>query len=234
MNAEISLFFWSLEQDASTVQWARSHLSHDEVKREARFATKELRERYAVGRGVMRHILSDATGCPPTSLVFGYGEQGKPTLRDGPLFNLSHSRSLACLALTKIDQTNVSHIGIDIEPIAPIEAGLAQSVFAPDELDAYFGFGVKERTEAFFRCWTQKEAVMKATGLGLSLSPKTFSIDFVRAQLVSLPTGLPSVSRWTLTEFEPRPGVKGALAALGTSEAPKIELNLNWWEPCPF
>ena len=97
-----------------------------------------------------------------------YGENGKPYLKDGSMyFNVSHSGDYVVLA------TADREIGVDIEMITPYPEAVAARCFTPAELE----WMRSERTdEAFFRLWTAKESVMKATGLGFILPPETFCV----------------------------------------------------------
>ena len=99
-----------------------------------------------------------------------FGENGKPYLKNGGLFfSISHSGDYAVLTVSGRE------VGADIEKIAPVSVSgaVAARCFTPDELSWMRG---QAADEAFYRLWTAKESVMKASGLGFSLSPKTFSV----------------------------------------------------------
>lgn len=95
------------------------------------------------------------------------GENGKPCLSGGPCFNLSHSGDYVILGVSDRE------LGVDVERIAPWNDRVARRCFLPAELSWLYA----DPTEnAFFRLWTAKESVMKATGLGFSMPPSSFSV----------------------------------------------------------
>lgn len=101
---------------------------------------------------------------------FGKTEYGKPYLTEFPqvIFNHSHSHKHYALAYSD----TVKQVGIDIEDLdrkVRFEA-LAQHAFHPDELLHWAEMEYSE--EFWFRVWTTKEAVLKASGLGIRLSLK--------------------------------------------------------------
>ena len=94
-----------------------------------------------------------------------YNEHGKPFLKEGPFFNISHSRRYAVIAVSE------NKIGIDIEMHQSPSERLIDRCFTEDE--ATFA---KLSTKNFQRIWTAKEAVLKLLGTGFSFSPKKFSV----------------------------------------------------------
>jgi 4'-phosphopantetheinyl transferase len=92
----------------------------------------------------------------------------------GPHFNLSHCNGLVACALS-----HEVPLGVDVEPVdrsAPLD--LAEHYFAADERAWLFGLPATQRQLGFFRLWTMKEAVIKATGKGVSQGLHTFAIAF--------------------------------------------------------
>ncbi|MDR2856102.1 MAG: 4'-phosphopantetheinyl transferase superfamily protein [Methanomicrobiales archaeon] len=97
-----------------------------------------------------------------------YGENGKPYLKDQSThFNISHSGDYVVLGAAKRD------IGVDIEKIASYPDRVAIRCFTPLEREWMKQEG---ENEAFYRLWTAKESVMKASGLGFSLPPEAFTV----------------------------------------------------------
>ena len=96
-----------------------------------------------------------------------YGENGKPYLPGGPAFNLSHSGAWCILALG-----NGETIGADIEEINEKHTDIAPDVYTAAEIR----WMREDPVNRFFRLWTWKESVMKATGLGMNLAPLTFEV----------------------------------------------------------
>jgi 4'-phosphopantetheinyl transferase len=195
-------------------------LSADEVERAGRLKTRVLRDRYVLCRGALRRLLGDYMGRAPRTLVFEYGPSGKPALRTGraageaPIeFNVSHADDLALIALTR-----TRRVGIDVERIRslPDADGLVRRFFAPAEQARYMSLPAESRTLAFFRCWTRKEAVVKASGHGLSQPLDEFEVSLgpdEPARLLRIP-GLSNPSEgWSLHSFQPVPGHTAAVAA---------------------
>lgn len=96
------------------------------------------------------------------------GPHGKPFLPEGPCFNLSHSGEYVLLGLS------AHELGVDVERIAALRGRVAERCFCEEELR--FLYAQEDPQEAFYRLWTAKESVMKATGLGFSLSPASFCV----------------------------------------------------------
>lgn len=97
------------------------------------------------------------------------GAHGKPYLRNGPCFNLSHSGRFVVLAAADGD------VGADIERIRPWTAAIAERCFTESER-AWLGAAPDQMT-AFYILWTAKESIMKASGAGFTMPPETFCVD---------------------------------------------------------
>lgn len=109
-------------------------------------------------------------------IVFERGSHGKPFLKNHTLeFNFSHSGDYFLMA--------VSHrpVGIDIEHMRDNKdfMAIAKRFFANQEYQMLITLPPTEQKAAFYRCWTLKEAYIKATGLGLSLGLANFEVDFL-------------------------------------------------------
>ena len=108
-------------------------------------------------------------------LEFSLGGFGKPSVVEpaGLRFNLSHSQSLALIAVD-----DDADVGIDVELLRPMNdaEALAGSYFTPAERQALEALAPEARDRAFLTCWTRKEACLKATGLGLSVDTRSFEV----------------------------------------------------------
>lgn len=189
-------------------------LAPEEKARAERFYFPRHRRQFIVARGRLRRTLGEQLAVAPERLVFAYGPHGKPELawpaRTGLDFNLSHAGERALLAWT-----GAGAIGVDIERLRPVTPGLAQRFFAAEEAEALAALPVAEQEAAFFRCWTRKEAYLKALGSGLARPLEGFVVSLAPGQPARLLAvrGDPEEARhWRLEHLDPAPGYCAAIA----------------------
>jgi 4'-phosphopantetheinyl transferase len=207
----------SLAVSDGQVQRLRQWLSPDELERADRMRLEHLRDRFVVSRGRQREILAAYLSQPPDQLQFEYGDVGKPRLAapstPGTLqFNLSNSHEVALLAISRGRE-----LGVDIEYLdrRTNNESIARRYFADSEKRALAALPPSERREAFFRCWTRKEAVLKGLGVGL-----TFPLDRVEVPVhadasggvLALDERLGRADVWTLAHLTPADKYVAALA----------------------
>jgi 4'-phosphopantetheinyl transferase len=218
-RAEIHLWLFRLDAGAGALARLSETLDEKERMRAARFRFPQDRDRFVAGRGVLRAVLGLYVGESPARIRLAAGPQGKPRL-DGYAgaidFNLSHSEDRAVLAVGA-----GRRIGVDIERVDPSRATeeIARRFFSPDEVAALARISRRGRGQAFFRCWTRKEAYLKALGDGLSLPLDSFSVsvDAVsRPRLLESDRGAGEVARWRLSDLRAARGFAGALAVEGS------------------
>jgi 4'-phosphopantetheinyl transferase len=129
---------------------------------------------------------------------------GETTLK----FSLSHSKSIAVLA---VDHSQP--VGVDVEDVRPIEAEVANGHFSATELTDLRGLQGEDWLAGFYRCWTRKEAILKAEGVGLSRALDSFDVSLLpdkKAELIS--TRQRFSHPWRLHDVSPSSGSIGALA----------------------
>ena len=152
-------------------------LSPDERTRAQRFRFRRDENRYVIGRAKLRRILAVYTGSAPGDIRFAYGEQGKPELVDHPRvrFNLAHSEGNALLAISEDHE-----LGVDLERIRPqfADEHIAEHFFSETEVKVLRMMPDSQQEQAFFECWTRKEAFLKAKGGGLSVPLDRFVVAF--------------------------------------------------------
>ncbi len=157
-------------------------LSEDERALAARFKVEDVRSSFIVSRGFLRTILGDALGSAPESINFGEGEHGKPFLAGAHAtseieFNVSHSGDVFLYAVSR-GRT----VGVDVErkkEDLSVET-LAQRYFAAGEVRRLMEeTPSEERLDSFYRCWTRKEAYLKARGTGLTTKLHAFEVTFL-------------------------------------------------------
>lgn len=177
-------------------------LSIDERLRADRFQFEEDRRRFIVSRAKLRELLARYTN---REIRFEMNEHGKPFLTGGGVcFNVSHSGDLVLHAISRS-----CDVGVDVEHVRldrDLE-GIAKRFFSGSESTEL------ERlpTTAFFNCWTRKEAIVKATGLGISMGLDTFDVPVADG---TLPADVVAGGRlWRLHEVEVPSGYRAAVAA---------------------
>lgn len=207
-------------------------LSSNEVARADRFHSDPLREFFIFCRSTLRQILSCYADVPAECLLFDYGPNGKPFLPCYPQlhFNTSHSRD--SLALLVCGVSLYSEIGVDVEQLRPIDDMqlIAKHFFAPAERARLADLPLALRNRGFFECWTRKEAVIKATGEGVSRSLDSFEVSFgPNIEPKVLRFDQDPLSEWQMACFEPIPGYVGAIA----SQHPWHQLRIKTFPPFP-
>jgi 4'-phosphopantetheinyl transferase len=151
-------------------------LEPHERERANRFAFERDRRRFVVAHASLRLALGACLNRAPESLRFVASSNGKPRVVDSLVdlrFNLSHSGERAVLAIALNQE-----VGIDIEEERLVEVlDIAEHFFSRCEVDALRAVASTERVAAFFRCWTRKEAFLKALGEGLSFPLDAFEVS---------------------------------------------------------
>jgi 4'-phosphopantetheinyl transferase len=220
-DGEIHL--WHADLDAAEASYGAllGTLASDEAERAARFRFERDRRSFAVCRSALREILGAYLGRPPAALCFEYAPTGKPSLArqaatsDSSLsFNVSHSGGLAAIAVSR-----AAELGVDIEvERADLELEtIARRFFAPGEVEALLAHPPSERQGAFYRCWTRKEAYLKARGTGIVAGLDRFEVTLAPGEAALRRTldDPAEAARWRLYDCPPARGFAGAVAATG-------------------
>jgi 4'-phosphopantetheinyl transferase len=175
--ADVAL--WHVHVPVEPHAWARlaPSLAHDERERALRYHRDEDRLRFAATRVALRAQLGNVAGISPLDLRFGREPHGRPMLDGHPhlSFNVSHAGSHALIAISA-----ARRVGVDIEPLDPLLdwRPLIGLVCSDDECVALAR--CKEESlcrAAFLRCWTAKEALLKALGLGITQALRDLAVD---------------------------------------------------------
>ncbi|MBI1220618.1 MAG: 4'-phosphopantetheinyl transferase superfamily protein [Rhodobacteraceae bacterium] len=198
----VDLWLWPLEEGGDA-----TILSAAEQARADRFVHLRDAVAYRAAHVRLRQILGGYVGCDPAALVFTESGNGKPELAQGPAFNLSHSGGWAALAVTPAPR-----LGVDIEAHRTVEPEVAERFFSRAEQHDLAPLAGVAWRDAFFRCWTRKEAFVKAVGAGLSLPLDSFDVTI-------LPGDAPCIRRlaggraedWTLIDLPLGAGFAGAV-----------------------
>jgi 4'-phosphopantetheinyl transferase len=217
---EVHVWRATLDQPPSQILRFLNNLAVDERARAERLRFKRDRERFIVARGVLRAILGFYSNRAPECLSFCYSSFGKPALagesdRGAIRFSLSHSHGVALYAVTRRRE-----VGIDLERIrfdlAVVE--IAERFFSRREQAMLRALPTELQREAFYRCWTRKEAYIKARGEGLSLPLDQFDVSLAPgepAAILGTQHDPSEASRWSLRELTAAPGYFAALAVEG-------------------
>lgn len=205
-----------LSQPPASVAAMWALLSVDEQARADKFRFKDARQHYIYGRGVLRSLIGQYERRAPAAVAFVYGDQGKPGLASGDLrFNLSHAEGVALIGFAQGRE-----IGVDVERVRLLTDAerVARRFFSETEYEAYTAVPEPLKPQAFFNCWTRKEAFIKAIGEGLSCPLKSFDVTLRPGEpacLQHIRGGQTTAGQWRLHALEPAPGYVGAVLAQG-------------------
>ena len=139
------------------------------------------RLRFLTGRALIRTVAGRELGVEPErvtldSSCYDCGKpHGKPRVvaEGAPEVSISHSGSLVALAVVE-----GAPVGVDVEQIRTAEVDdLARIAFSPTERAAFGALPAGDRQGAFFTYWARKEAVVKATGKGMSVTMSAFTLS---------------------------------------------------------
>lgn len=219
-SGEIHIWSSAAAKDKHRLKEFSNFLSKDEVVRANKFRFEKDRSVYITAKYLLRNLLGNYLNLDPKELIFDYNEYDKPVyLNSADLnFNVSHSGNRIIIGFAK----NLE-IGADIEKIkADFDVlELAKNFFSKEEIKALTAMDENERFRAFYRCWTRKEAFIKAVGEGLSYPLDSFSVtmeDDLRAQFVKIDGIQESKMDWFLHSFVPEEGYISAFAINGTAQ----------------
>lgn len=228
-RGEVHVWLADLDDSRLSEPLHRGALSPAEVARAARFRDATHGTRFTSGRFAIRSILGAYLSLNPGEVALEFASRGKPfvsTTAIGELyFNLTHSNGLMAFAVT-----STARIGIDLEHLreVPDSDDIALRLFAPGEREAIAGYESRERSAAFLRCWTRKEAYVKACGDGIGVSLDSFEVDVsetANPRILRIGDDSAAAERWTLRSFSPTDQTIGAIAVETTGIVVTIR---NW------
>lgn len=158
----------SLEEHESRLESLIGFLCINELARYHKFRSSKARDIFCLSHGLLRTTLGNLLGVDPKAIEFSYGPRGKPHIKTPETnlqFSLSHSGDYCALAIV----VNKA-IGIDIEQHREVKSilQLARRIASPVELAFVDSFITPDKPGLFFDFWTRKEAMVKATGSGIS------------------------------------------------------------------
>lgn len=198
-------------------------LSTDEVARMTRFISEDVQRRFGLARGMLRTVLARYVGDDADALRFDYGERGKPSLIGSDVqFNLSHSANKVIIGLIRH-----RHIGVDVEQVSPLPAmaTMAHDNFSAHEFKTLYDLPEAERLPSFYRCWTRKEAYIKAVGDGFALPLQDFDVTLKAddaPKFLRIKDGSPA--DWSLLHLDLGDSYIGAVCVAG-DKTPRLEMH---------
>lgn len=211
----IDVWCTPLHPSASWIGQLAATLSAEERERVERLPASRAGQ-FVVSRGVLRIILGRILGQEPASLRFRYGPHGKPRLvASGPgervQFSVSRSARLVLHAIAT-DRA----VGVDVEEVRarPNWREIAARFFSANELTALRRLPEHEQLQAFYDCWTRKEAYLKARGEGTTRPLPWFDVALAPgepARLLRVDGDETEASRWSLHALRVADGHAAAL-----------------------
>ena len=226
---ELHVWVASLNWPQAALNQFWQHLAEDERARADRFYFDHDRAHYIVARGLLRQLLGNYLQLPAVQIAFVYGDHGKPELvaeqaLSGVRFNISHAQGVALLAFARQRE-----VGVDIEQVRPLDDGeqIAQRFFSKNEVAVFTAVPAAQKPQAFFNCWTRKEAFIKVIGEGLSCPLDSFDVTLKPGEpagLLQVKGSQEAAARWKLENLEPAAGYAGAVIAEGR------EWRLRTWQ----
>ena len=144
--------------------------------------------------------------------IFGKPELAKPYNNSTLRFNVSHSNKVFLCGVTF-----VRDIGIDVEFVRLIseQDEIVKTFCSTQEQNLFFSLLPNRKLKTFYKAWTCKESLAKATGEGLTRPLNQFELSLnsrESAKLLSVGGNFVKAAKWSLYELKPALGYVAALA----------------------
>jgi 4'-phosphopantetheinyl transferase len=193
-------------------------LSGQEIEKSKRYYFEKDQRRYVQSHAILRIILGKILGESPASIQFVLNPYGKPYVNhlEGKAdiyFNLSHSLAGVLIAVSQGIECGVD-IEFQKEDFPSKE--IAEHFFSENEIRAYLALPPEQQKEAFFNCWTRKEAYIKAKGKGLNIPLDSFDVSLAPnepARLLQSRLEPDDIEQWSLVHLESWDQYSSALCA---------------------
>jgi 4'-phosphopantetheinyl transferase len=237
-DGDVHLWQARATSSALDLEDAGALLAADELARARGFRRPQDRRQFIACRVILRQILAGYLGTEPRAVSFDYNRHGKPRLSgEGPeslCFSVAHSAGAALYGFARRRR-----IGVDLEFMRHLAIlDLARQFFAPEEIAALRDLPAAGQHAAFYRCWTRKEAYLKAHGLGLSVALDAFAVSVTPGELWALSWSdldPEDVGRWSFLEPAVGEGFAAAVAVESTERAGPVRFVVRGWglHPAP-
>jgi 4'-phosphopantetheinyl transferase len=189
-------------------------MNGEEQGRARRFAHDRDRHSFVAAHGGLRLLLAAMRDASPASVEFSADPFGKPRLvRSGGVeFNMSHSGGIVLIGFAR-DMA----VGVDVEARRPMSdrSQIVRRYFHPGEVADFADVPDDQAEDAFFRCWSRKEAVVKALGLGMSLDLHRYRVTCMPGaapELLALEGEIAPHETWSIVDIDPGSNYVGAVA----------------------
>ncbi|MDN3509380.1 MAG: 4'-phosphopantetheinyl transferase superfamily protein [Candidatus Neptunochlamydia sp.] len=180
----IKVFHIPFRNNAHVLAGLKEVLNDEEIKRADRFIFKQDQSQFIYFRAVLRGVLGEQLSCHPKDIYFKYSSKGKPFLdpfyhTENLFFNLSHTKMFALIAVS-----DISRVGIDVEYSRPVPHldRIMKTTLSLCEQSYVQSLPKDERSRAFLRYWTKKEALLKAIGKGLECNQMDYTFGDCRKE----------------------------------------------------
>ncbi len=217
---ELHLWRFSLEASAAEHDALEALLSSRERERAAGIRIEAHRRRYEVGHGRLRRVLGRYLGIAPEAIEFGRHSRGKPFITavqnpGGVQHNFSHTGDVAIVGVAL-----GRPLGVDVEAHrSDVDMELiARRQFAQGEQSRLMSLTPAERVAAFYRCWTRKEAYLKALGEGIAGGLQGFEVSFLAGEppaILRAKGGPEECRRWNVIAIDAGPELSAACVVEG-------------------
>jgi 4'-phosphopantetheinyl transferase len=198
MDCELWYVTTESARDAAHVDVLRARLTEEERARHDAFVFEKNRLEFLLTRALSRWVVARWENKRASDLQFRATKYGQPLIYPASdvRFNLTNTLGLVACIVSRSRE-----VGIDAEPIDEGERimSVAETVFTHAERDALAQLSETDRRHRAVELWTTKESYMKARGLGMSIEPKTFAVDFTRAPQLDVGAIGDDDARWELT-----------------------------------
>lgn len=200
-----TLDIWQFSLKDSCLLHEEAYLSADEKVRAARFHFAHHQHRFKISRVRLREILAMYLNKNPATLHFQYHTHGKPYLENALQFNLTHSKDLALLAICHYP------VGIDLEfySARPF-LNMGKNIFSTSENNTLKHLPDALKPLCFFHLWAQKEAVVKAVGLGLTYPTERIDVPTLPSTFQHQHTTIDN-QHWKIDTFSPKLAARAAV-----------------------
>ncbi len=210
-------------------RWARARalLSAEELGTLGRLRPRPVRRDYLAGHALARTMIADVIHADPARIRFRPAPGGRPELiaprrASRVSFSLSHADGIALCAVSAHHA-----VGADVESLRCVgddPLGVAATICSTSERALLAASPPATLARRLLSIWTVKEAIAKATGLGVRLpldritvhTPSGVCTGAVDAAFEDEP------STWRLASMQPTPRHAAAIAVRSAPDAPVV------------